>query len=77
MRFGIFHRKQVFFHEMMILPRCVMNSNAYYGGIWVDQWMLGIGEVWYFSSKTGVFSQNDDFTMVCDEQQYLLLWYLD
>jgi hypothetical protein len=24
-------------------------------GICIDQWMLGIGEVWYFSSKTDDF----------------------
>jgi hypothetical protein len=34
--------------------------------------MLGIGEVWYFSSKTDVFSRNDDFTMLCDEQHCVL-----
>jgi hypothetical protein len=39
--------------------------------------MLGIGEVWYFSSKTAVFSRNNGFTMLCDEQHCLLLWYLD
>jgi hypothetical protein len=37
--------------------------------------MLGIGEVWYFSSKTGVFSANDGDTMVCDEQHCFLLRY--
>jgi hypothetical protein len=67
-RFGIFLQKQLFFYEMMITPCCVINSIAYYYGIWIDQWMLGIGEVWYFSSQTGVFSQNDDYTMLCDEQ---------
>jgi hypothetical protein len=46
-------------------------------GIWIDQWMLGIGEVWYFSSKTDVFSRNDSFTMLCDEQHCVLLRYLD
>jgi hypothetical protein len=30
--------------------------------------MLGIGEVWYFSSKTVVFSPNDGFPMLRDEQ---------
>jgi len=39
--------------------------------------MLGIGEVWYFSSKTGLFSQNDDFTMVGVEQHCLLFGYLN
>jgi hypothetical protein len=39
--------------------------------------MLGIGEVWYFSSKSDVFSQNDAFTMLWDEQHCVLLWYLD
>jgi hypothetical protein len=38
---------------------------------WIDQWMLRIGEVWYFSSKTGVFSRNDGSTMLCDEQHCL------
>jgi hypothetical protein len=33
--------------------------------------MLGIGEVWYFSSKKVVFSRNDDFTLPCDEQHCL------
>jgi hypothetical protein len=28
LRFGIFHQKQVFFHEMMVSPCCVMNSIA-------------------------------------------------
>ena len=26
-------------------------------GIWNDQWMLGIGEVWYFSSKQLFFHE--------------------
>ncbi len=76
MRFGIFHQKQLFFHEMMVSPCRVMNSIACYSGIWIDQWMLGIGELWYFSSKTVVFSRNDGFTMLCDEHHCLLLWYL-
>ncbi len=46
-------------------------------GIWIDQWMLGIGEVWYFSSKTVVFLRNDDYTMLCDQQHCVLLRYLD
>jgi hypothetical protein len=50
-----------------------MNSIACCCGIRIDQSMLGIGEVWYFSLKTVVFSRNDDFTMPCDEQQCLLL----
>jgi hypothetical protein len=49
-----------------------MNSIANYGGIWIDQWMLEIGEVWYFSSKTAVFSRNDGSTMMCDEQHCFL-----
>jgi hypothetical protein len=44
-----------------------MSSVACCCGIWIDQWMLGIGEVWYSSSKTAVFSANDGDTMVCDE----------
>jgi hypothetical protein len=56
----------------MVPPCRVMNSIAYYCGIWIDQSMLGIGEVWYFSSKTVVFSRNDDFTMLCDEQHCVL-----
>ncbi len=39
----------------------MMNSIAFCGGIWIDQSMLGIGEVWYFSSKAAVFSRNDGF----------------
>ncbi len=48
-----------------------------YSGICIDQWMLEIGEVRYFSSETGVFSRNHDFNMLCDEHHCLLLWYLD
>jgi len=48
-----------------------------YSGILIDQWMLGIGEVWYFLSKTVVFSRNDDFAMLCVEQHCVLWWYLD
>ncbi len=51
----------------MVSSWCVMNSIACCGGILIDQWMLGIGEVWYFSLETGVFTGNDDFIMVCDE----------
>ncbi len=43
-----------------------------YSGILIDQWMLGIGEVCYFPSKTVVFSRNDDFTTLCDEQHCVL-----
>jgi hypothetical protein len=71
-KFGIFHQKQLFFHEIKVSPCCVMNSIACCGGIWIDQWMLGIGEVWRFSSKTVVFSRNDVFTMLCDEQHCVL-----
>jgi hypothetical protein len=39
--------------------------------------MLGIVEVWYFPSKKAVFSPNDGFTMMCDEQHCVLWWYLD
>ncbi len=28
-------------------------------GIWIDQCILGIGEVWYFPSKKDVFSRNN------------------
>jgi hypothetical protein len=41
---------------MMITSWWVMNTIADYGGTSIDQLMLGIGEVWYFSSKIGVFS---------------------
>jgi hypothetical protein len=61
----------MFFHEMIAQPCCVMNSLACCCGILFDQWMLGIGEVWYFSSKTDVLSRNDDFSMLCDEQYCL------
>jgi hypothetical protein len=71
-RFGIFYQKQLFFPEIMVSPCCVMNSIAYYCAIWVDQWMLGIGEVWYFSSKIVVFSRNDGVTMLCEEQHCFL-----
>ncbi len=73
MRFGIFHQKQLFFHEMMVSPWRMMNSIACCGGIRIDQWMLGVVVVWCFSSKTGVFSRNDGFTMLCDEQHCFLL----
>jgi hypothetical protein len=76
-RFGIFQQKQLFFHEMIVLPCRVMNSIACRCGIRIDQWLLGIGEVWYFSSKTAVFRQNDGFIMPCDEQHCSLLRYLD
>ncbi len=46
-------------------------------GIWIDQWILGIGEVWYFPSKTAVFTRNDGFTLLCDEQHCVFLRYLD
>jgi hypothetical protein len=55
----------------------MLNTIASCGGIWIDQWMLGIGEVWYFSSKTAVFSRIDGFTMPCDEHHCFLWWYLD
>ena len=67
MRFGIFHQKQMFCQEMMISPRCVSNTIADCCGISIDQLMLGIGEVWDFSLKTGFFSRNDDFIVVGDE----------
>jgi hypothetical protein len=51
----------------------MLNSIACCCGIWVNQWWLGIGEVWHFSSKTAVFSQNDGITMPCDEQHCFLL----
>jgi hypothetical protein len=35
--------------------------------------MLGIGEVWYFRGKEGVFSQNDNSIMVFDEQHLLVV----
>jgi hypothetical protein len=54
-----------------------MNTIASYGGISIDPWMLGIGEDWYFSLKTVVFSRNNGFTIPCDEHHCLLLWYLD
>ena len=75
MRFNIFHRKHVFFDEMMISSWWVMNTIAGYYGISIDQLMLEIGEVWYFSSKTGVFSRNVDFIVVGDEHHCWLLWY--
>jgi hypothetical protein len=33
--------------------------------------ILGIGEVWYFREKEGVFSRNDNSIMVLDQQH---LW---
>ncbi len=62
---------------MMVPPCRVLNTIARCCGIWIDQCMLGIGEVWYFSPKTGVFSRNDGFTMLCDEHHCVLWWYLD
>jgi hypothetical protein len=35
--------------------------------------MLGIGEVWYFSGKEGVFSRNDNSITVLDQQHVLVL----
>jgi hypothetical protein len=35
--------------------------------------MLGIGEVWYFCGKEGVFSQNDNSSMVLDQQHVLVM----
>jgi hypothetical protein len=72
-RFGIYHQKQKFFHKMMVSTWRMLNSIACCCGIWVNQWWLGIGEVWHFSSKTAVFSQNDGITMPCDEQHCFLL----
>ena len=57
MRFGIFHQKQMFFQEMMVSPCRMMNTITCCGGIWIDQWMLGLGEVWYFSSKQRFFRE--------------------
>ncbi len=65
----------MFFHEMMISSWWVLNTIVDCYGISIDQLMLGIGEVWYFSSKIGVFSRNDDFIVVGDEQHCRLLWY--
>ena len=45
MRFGIFHRKHVFFDEMMISSWWVVNTIADCYGIRIDQLVLGIGEV--------------------------------
>ena len=77
MRFDIFQQKQLFFHEIMVSSCRVMNTITCCGGIWIDELMVGIGEVWYFSSKTAVFRPNDGFIMPCDEHRYLLWWYLD
>ena len=66
--FGIFHEKRLFFHEIMVSPCRVMNTIACCCGTCIDEWMLGIDEVWYFSPKTAVFSLNDGFTIPCDEQ---------
>jgi hypothetical protein len=49
-----------------------MNIITCCGGIWIDELMLGIGEVWYFSPKTGVFSRNEGFAMLCGEQHCVL-----
>jgi hypothetical protein len=38
--------------------------------------MLGIGEVWYFSGKEGVFSRNDNSIMVGDEQHLCSLSWI-
>jgi hypothetical protein len=35
--------------------------------------MLGIGEVWYFHGKEGVFSQNNNSIMMLDEQHLLVM----
>ena len=52
---------------MMVSSWWVMNTIADCYGISIDQLMLGIGEVWYFSLKKGVFSRNDGFIGVGDE----------
>jgi hypothetical protein len=52
---------------MMITSWWVMNTIDDYGGTSIDQLMLGIGEVWYFSLKTAVFSRNDGYIVVGDE----------
>jgi hypothetical protein len=35
--------------------------------------MLGIGEVWHFREKEGVFSQNNNSIMVLVEQHLLVM----
>jgi hypothetical protein len=55
----------------MISPCCVMNTIACCCGIWIDQWMLGIGEVWYFSSKTYFCEGRGDKTKRCRGMEFL------
>jgi hypothetical protein len=50
-------KNSCFFHEIMVSSCRVMNTIACRCGIWIDQCMLGTGEVWYFSLKTGVFQE--------------------
>jgi hypothetical protein len=71
-RFGIFHQKQLFFDQTMVSSCRVMNVITCCGGIWIDELMLGIGEVWYFSSKTVVFSRNGGIMMPYVEQRCVL-----
>ena len=42
--------------------------------IWIDQCVLGTGEVWCFSSKTGVSRQTNAFPMVGDEQHCMFFF---
>ncbi len=58
----------MFFQDLMVPSGWVLNSIAFGDGISIDQLMLGIGEVWYFSTKIGVFSRFDGSIGVGVEQ---------
>ena len=45
----------------------MMNTIAYDDGTCIDQWMLGIGEVWYFSPQKVAFRPTDDISVVDDD----------
>ena len=58
-----------YFDQLLTPGWWMMTTIAYDGGTSIDQWMLGIGEVWYFSSKTNVFRQTNDIFMMDVEHQ--------
>ena len=65
-----------YFDKLLTSRWRMMNIIVYNGGICIDQWMLGIGEVWYFSSYTGVFWPTVDISMVDDVYHCIWWWYI-
>jgi len=66
--------KEVFFNQLMTSRWWMMNTTEYDGGTCIDHWMLGIGEVWYFSMKTDVFRHTHDIFMMDVEHQCIYWW---